>query len=101
MSATLNQPYQFLAAAYCGMIIALAYCLLRLVRYAAHNRKIPTVICDILFFVISMLLCLHTFYYVYDSVLRYYHFLGLFCGFALFYFGPGTLISPCRHCHPR
>lgn len=87
MSATINQPYIFLATVYGGLLIGLLYGFLTAVRHFTHAGKVATILWDILFFVGGTLISLVVIYIASKADLRLYTFLGMACGFCMYYYG--------------
>ena len=55
MSATINQPYIFLATVYGGLVIGLLYGAVTVLRRLTHAGKCATLVWDILFFAAATL----------------------------------------------
>ncbi len=87
MSATINQPYIFLATVYGGLIIGLLYGLVTIIRRLSHAGKWATLVWDILFFAAAIFICLIAIYIANKADLRFYTFLGLAAGFLMYFFG--------------
>lgn len=87
MSATINQPYIFLATLYGGLIVGLLYGVIAAVRHFSHAGRWATVVWDILFFILGTLVCLAAIYIANKANLRLYTFLGLSGGFCMYFFG--------------
>lgn len=87
MSATINQPYIFLATVYGGLMIGLLYGLISVIRHLTHAGRAATIIWDILFFAGCILICLAVIYIASKANLRFYTFLGLALGFCMYYYG--------------
>lgn len=87
MSATINQPYVFLATVYGGLVVGLLYGAVTLLRRLTHAGKWATLVYDILFFAAATLICLIAVYIANKADLRFYTFLGLAGGFLMYFFG--------------
>lgn len=87
MTATINQPYIFLATVYGGLLIGLLYGAVSAVRHFSHAGRIATVFWDILFFSCGTLISLAVIYIAAKANLRFYTFLGLGLGFLLYFLG--------------
>jgi len=93
LSATINQPYIFLATVYGGLLIGLLYGLFASIRHLSHAGKTATMIWDILFFAGGTLISLVVIYIASKADLRLYTFLGLACGFCMYYYGLRISVS--------
>jgi spore cortex biosynthesis protein YabQ len=87
LSATINQPYIFLATVYGGLVIGLLYGAVTVIRRLTHAGKWATLVWDILFFAAATLICLAVVYIANKADLRFYTFLGLAAGFSMYFFG--------------
>jgi spore cortex biosynthesis protein YabQ len=97
LSATINQPYIFLATVYGGLLIGLLYGLVTVIRRLTHAGKWATLLWDIFFFAAATLICLIAVYIANKADLRFYTFAGLAAGFLLYFFGIRlTVVLICR-----
>jgi Spore cortex protein YabQ (Spore_YabQ). len=87
VSATINQPYIFLATVYGGLLIGLLYGLFASIRHLTHAGKAATAVWDIAFFAGGSLISLAVVYIASKADLRFYTFLGLALGFCMYFFG--------------
>lgn len=92
LGGTLEQPYIFLAAVYCGMICGAAYCLLRPFR----RGKASTIASDMIFGVFSMAAMALTLALTTYFEIRPYFFAGVFAGLSIFLFGFSPLFAFAR-----
>ena len=83
IASTLDQPYQFAAVIYLGMLNGLIYTLSRCVR-SLLKRTPAKVACDVLFALICFAFDIAGLYAATSLRLRLYHFIGLAAGFAAF-----------------
>ncbi len=87
MTATINQPFIFLATVYGGLLIGLLYGLISAARHLTHAGKAATIVWDIVFFAGGTFISLAVVYIASKADLRFYTFLGLAAGFFMYYFG--------------
>ena len=69
----------------CGLLIGYIYDFFRAIRIASNYNKALTLISDLLFWIISALIIILTFFYIDGLNLRLYRFLAIIIG-ALLYF---------------
>ena len=93
LTATINQPYIFLATIYGGLLIGLLYGAISAIRHLTHAGRTATILWDILFFAGGTLISLAVIYIASKANLRMYTFLGLGCGFFMYYFGLRATIA--------
>lgn len=87
MSATINQPFIFLATVYGGLLIGLLYGFITAIRHLTHAGKVATALWDVFFFAGGTIISLIVVYIASKADLRFYTFLGLGLGFCMYYFG--------------
>ena len=83
IASTLDQPYQFCAVIYAGMLCGVLYTIFTCIR-ALFKSKAPKFACDIVFSLVCFTFLFIALYYITAFRLRIYHFTGIAAGFLLF-----------------
>jgi len=87
-----SQTYTFLCSLLVGIILGALYTVFKCIRTLFGNRKIHTVVCDIVYMLIFTLITYLFSIGFTDGFVRYYVVLGELAGLMLFKFTLGILI---------
>lgn len=75
----------FIIYIYMGLVLGVIYDLYRTIRWIMRPGKIVTIIEDVVFILISILILLFSIYYVSQGEIRIYNFIGIIMGVILYY----------------
>jgi len=97
MEGTLNQPYILAATMYAGMIAGVVYSVFAVFRRLLSGGKLFLIAADILFVLVLFILAGLTLYAATQMKVRFYHYIGMAIGFALYHFAIAPLArTACR-----
>lgn len=88
-----SQTYTLLCSLICGLILGVAYTFFKCIRTAFNNRKIPTVICDVVYMLLFTLITYFFSIGFTDGFVRYYVVIGEFIVILIYKFTLGILID--------